>query len=519
MFGTLLLTCALSGQSPSEAPSFRRIELSVLEDKIRGGWAGQMIGVSYGAPTEFQYLGKLVPEDDLPLWSPERIADALEQDDLYVDITFAQVLIEYGLDATTESFGAVFRETRFPLWHGNLAARRALVRGVEAASAGTPDHNVHANDIDFQIESDFIGLMTPGLPQASQELCHRVGRIMASGDGLYGGMFVSGMYSAAFFTSDPRRIVEAGLALLPASSPYAQTISDVLSWSEEFPDDWTHVWRLIEQRWGRQDSCPEGALRPFNIDAKINGAYVALGLLYGRGDFETTIRIATRAGQDSDCNPATAAGVLGVVLGYDGIPAEFTHAIESIADETFRNTRSTFNSITADTFHQAIAMVERHGGRRTKEALTVRAQPPLPAESALWVDYGSPVERVPVSDSRWQFRGLWQDRTVEKWSQPFSSWVGADTEAEALVRFTGTGAIVVGWYLPTGGLADIYLDGTWSTTVDAYPDEDDFKFHESLWHAFGLEDREHEIRLVVRGEPHAESHGTEISLTDLLVFR
>ena len=28
--------------------------------------------------------------------------------------------------------------------------------------SGHPDYNVHANDIDFQIESDFIGLMTPG---------------------------------------------------------------------------------------------------------------------------------------------------------------------------------------------------------------------------------------------------------------------------------------------------------------------------------------------------------------------
>ena len=51
--------------------------------------------------------------------------------------------------------------------------------------------------------------------------------------------------------------------------------------------------------------------KPFNIDAKLNGAYVALGLLYGAGDFDATLRIATRAGQDSDCNPASAGGTLG----------------------------------------------------------------------------------------------------------------------------------------------------------------------------------------------------------------
>ena len=39
-------------------------------------------------------------------------------------------------------------------------------------------------------------------------------------------------------------------------------------------------------------------------------------------DFGKTIEIATRAGQDSDCNPASAGGILGVMLGYNAIPEE-----------------------------------------------------------------------------------------------------------------------------------------------------------------------------------------------------
>ena len=69
----------------------------------------------------------------------------------------------------------------------------------------------------------------------------------------------------------------------------------------------------ILTNWDRNDSCPDGAFDPFNIDAKINGAYVALGLLYGKGDFRRTLEIATRSGQDSDCNPSSAAGVLGQI--------------------------------------------------------------------------------------------------------------------------------------------------------------------------------------------------------------
>ena len=48
-------------------------------------------------------------------------------------------------------------------------------------------------------------MMTPGLPQASNDIALRVGRVMNYGDGIYGGMFVACMYSAAFFESDPRQ--------------------------------------------------------------------------------------------------------------------------------------------------------------------------------------------------------------------------------------------------------------------------------------------------------------------------
>ena len=90
--------------------------------------------------------------------------------------------------------------------------------------SGHPDYNIHANDIDFQIESDFIGLMCPGLPQASNRFADRVGRVMNYGDGLYGGMLFGAMYAAAYFESDPRKVVETGLACIPAKSACARLI-------------------------------------------------------------------------------------------------------------------------------------------------------------------------------------------------------------------------------------------------------------------------------------------------------
>ncbi|MEJ2239066.1 MAG: ADP-ribosylglycohydrolase family protein, partial [Gemmatimonadales bacterium] len=211
-FALVVTVVAVLAACAQDSARYEAEQLSVLEDRIRGGWAGQMIGVSFGEPTEFRYLDRIMPEEELPEWQPEMVSSTLNQDDLYVDMTFAAVLDEKGLDATTDDFGAMFREAQYRLWHANLAARRALRRGVPATLSGTPQYNSHANDIDFQIEADFIGLMAPGMPQASNDICRRAGRVMNHGDGILGGVFVSGMYAAAIFESDPRRIVEAGLA-------------------------------------------------------------------------------------------------------------------------------------------------------------------------------------------------------------------------------------------------------------------------------------------------------------------
>jgi hypothetical protein len=502
----------------SRTPVTRELPLAVLKDKIEGGWAGQMIGVSYGAPTEFRHLAKIIPEESLPEWDPSKVANALRQDDLYVDMTFAKVLDDKGLDATTEDFGLMFRDTRYHLWHANLAARRALRRGVPATLSGTPKYNVHANDIDFQIESDFIGIMTPGLPQAANDVAWRAGRVMNYGDGIYGGMFVAGMYSAAFFESDPRKVVEAGLASIPEESPYAKLIRDVLEWSKKHPGDWIKVWNMVEEKWDKREPCPEGAEHPFNIDAKLNGGYIALGLLYGEGDIGKTIQISTQCGQDSDCNPSSAAGIVGVMTGYKAIPDVWRSGIEAIADEKFDYTDFTFRTIVESTLKRAIAMVERTGGRLEGDKLIVAVQEPKPAKLEVWDDYGSPVERIPVSDSSWSWKGDWQ-LEKERFTRTNRAVVSSTKGSEAAIEFEGTGAIVSGQYLVTGGMADVYLDGELHSTVDVYPDEAGWKGGESVWHAFGLPNGKHSIRLVVRGESYGESRGADIVINELIVFR
>ncbi len=158
----VLTVCALSWAVSANA-EVRQLSPQDLHDKVMGGWAGQMIGVSFGAPTEFKAMGK-INEAELK-WSPDRVSNAIEQDDLYVEMTFAKVMDDLGLEATCEQYGEAFRVSKYGLWHANAGARRALNQGIKAPWTGHPKYNFHANDINFQIEADFIGLMCPGLPR------------------------------------------------------------------------------------------------------------------------------------------------------------------------------------------------------------------------------------------------------------------------------------------------------------------------------------------------------------------
>jgi hypothetical protein len=505
--------CVTAASARPQAP-VRRISRAVLEDKVRGGWAGQMIGVSFGAPTEFRFLGRTI-EGELP-WGPERIRNAIDQDDLYVEMTFAEVMDRVGLKATTEQYGEAFRDSKYNLWHANAGARRLLNNGIKAPWSGHPKYNIHANDIDFQIEADFIGLMCPGLPRESNRYCERVGRVMNYGDGLYGGMFVCGMYAAAFFESDPRKLVEAGVACIPADSDYARLIRDVIKGYELYPNDWKRTWQIVQTGWDHDDPCPGGVLQPFNIDAKLNGAYIAIGMLYGGGDFARTLEITTRCGQDSDCNPASAVGVLGVVLGYERIPDQWKSGIPEIADRKFAFTDYSFKDIIRSTIARAETIVRSAGGSVEGSELLIPEQAPRAPKLEQW-DMGIAQRLIAAGHPDWTWTGEWESVRGRVDATQFEGKQSNGGGREAKLTFEGSAVLVVGARNQEGGRAEVYLDGKRAGEINAYIVER--TTDHGLWHAYGLKPGRHTLRIVTREQSDPRSRGKKLPIYGAFTFR
>lgn len=319
---------ASCNENISKEEKSRKISYEEYVSKMKAGWIGQMAGVGWGGPTEFHYLGQIIPEENIPDWEPGLI-NQFNQDDIYVEMTFLRTLELYGLDVSIRQAGIDFANSEYRLWHANKYGRINLRKGIAPPDSGHPEFNEHADDIDYQIEADYSGLISPGMPNMVIELGEKFGRLMNYGDGLYGGQFVGGMYAEAFFEKDIEKIIRAGLLCIPPESQFAECINDVLKWWEQYPDNWQTTWNLVNDKYQknpeyRKFSCDKG---DFNIDAKINGAYIVIGLLYGESDPDKTIIITIRCGQDSDCNPSNSAGILFTTMACENVPEKYKSAL------------------------------------------------------------------------------------------------------------------------------------------------------------------------------------------------
>jgi hypothetical protein len=501
------------------SPSQRTITPALLKDKIAGGWAGKMIGVTYGAPAEFRALGRTY--EDPITWTPKNIPESMWQDDIYVQLTFMMTMDRFGMDAPAKKFQEMFAKAGYMLWHANVQARKNYYDSIFPPMSGHPDYNSHADDIDFQIESDYLGFIAPGMPVTASAMADKIGHIMNYGDGVYGGVFIAALHTQAFFHSDISAIVENALKTLPPQSDYAKIVSDVIILHRQYPEDWRAAWRELENKWGADHICEAGST--FNIDAKLNGAYIVMGLLYGNGDPVRTLEISTRCGQDADCNPSSAMAVLGVMHGFEGLPREMREGVLLAKDSVFINTDYSFAKAVDRTYEYAAQVIARAGGTVTDTLITIPEQ--IPSSVRFEDSFPNVVLKKKLTifeKGPWKMSGKWKTRDRQNWQakeQIPQSMVSSRKGDAVEFRFNGTGVAVHGNWKKDGGTADIFLDGSFVRTIDTYYFYNGQE-HENmvLWQVNGLPAGDHTLRLVVNGKKRPGSLGSNIYLTQAAVF-
>ena len=295
-------------------------------ERIYAGWLAKIIGIRLGAPIEG--------------WSYEQIRDiygeldgyAVDYKDFAADddsngpIFFLRALEDSGKwdkmeaqDVAEALLNYAPFEHGFFWWGGygvstEHTAYLNLKNGISAPRSGSVEQNGHAaaEQIGGQIFIDTWGLVTPGNPDRAASLAEKAASVTHGGNGVYGGIFVAVCVSFAFVEHGIRKIIEKGLAYIPADCEYAKAVRAVMEYYDVHPGDWRACRRFVFENYG-YDKYPGVCHIIPNI------AVMILALLYGNGDFSDTLNICNRCGWDTDCNVGNVATIMGVRNGLESI--------------------------------------------------------------------------------------------------------------------------------------------------------------------------------------------------------
>ncbi len=307
------------------------------DNRVYAGWLGKCIGVRFGAPLEgWTYqeirdtLGEVTEYLPLPagkLFKPD--------DDTALPMLLIQALADYGAKVTAVNLGETWlnylADQRGTLWWGGYGistehtAYLNLANGVNVPLSGSIAMNgAHlAEQIGGQIFSDIWGLVVPNNPQLAAEYGAKAASVSHDGNGVYGGMFIAALVSAAFSERDPHKLIEIGLSHIPAESEFARVTTAVCQFHQQYPDDWHAACAFIQANFGYDRYPGEVHIIP-------NAGIVAMALLYGDGDFSRAVQIANMGGWDTDCNVGNVGAIMGVAVGLEGIERQWREPMDDL---------------------------------------------------------------------------------------------------------------------------------------------------------------------------------------------
>ncbi|MHC4592237.1 MAG: ADP-ribosylglycohydrolase family protein [Planctomycetota bacterium] len=298
------------------------------EERVYAGVLGKIIGVYMGRPIEgctYEWIMERLGETHY--YVHERVGQPLivPDDDISGTLTFLRALPDHGttLELTPEQIGQTWLnyliEERTVLWWGGLGkstghtAYLRLKSGVQPPASGSIETNGRtvAEQIGAQIFIDGWGLVSPGDPEQAAELARRAACVSHGGEAIYGAQVVAALVAGAFTESDMGRLLDAGVAAVPADSTIARLHADIREWREQ-DDDWHKTRARIAERYGYDKYGGGCHVIP-------NHAIIVLALAYADDRFQRALMIGNTAGWDTDCNVGNIGCIMGVKVGLAGL--------------------------------------------------------------------------------------------------------------------------------------------------------------------------------------------------------
>lgn len=321
-----------------------------LANRILGGWLGRVAGCNLGKPVEngdfwspariraYLEMADAYPlRDYIPALDPMpegfrfhrswpettrgQVRGSARDDDIDYSILAVWLLEQYGFELTPDHVAQAWLSF-LPYLQVFTAERAVLVNllhNVPIASAAET-RNPYREWIGALIRADVFGWVFPGKPGMAARLVYSDASLSHRCNGIYAAMWAAALVSLACVAAKPQEAVEQSLDFVPARSRLAEALNSV---HELYRTGctWEAAVETIRARFGWYSW----------VHSINNACLITAGLLWGEGDFTTTVGLTVQGGWDTDSNGATAGSVIGTVLGADQLPRHF---IEPLQDRT-----------------------------------------------------------------------------------------------------------------------------------------------------------------------------------------
>ncbi len=218
------------------------------------------------------------------------------------------------------------------IWVSNAEARRIMgTYGLCPPITGMGHANVGSSMIDAQLTTEFFGALAPGMPHKALAMADLPIHTTADGQAAHAAQFFAVLYSLATQVPaglSPRDralwLIDHARAYIPDSSKTAGIVDFVRNsyLTNPNPGNWAYTRDAIADRY-QTNAFNNGFIFRAWFESSVNFANGVMLLLYSEGDFKRALQIGTLGGWDSDNPTATMGGLYGLMLGDDGIAAQF----------------------------------------------------------------------------------------------------------------------------------------------------------------------------------------------------
>ena len=346
-----------------------KIDRAAYAEKLQGFWLATCIANWTGLVTEMDKIGNIgdlktgpfytradwgMP-DQPNIWSentPSTISPTIDfvfadedtlwgaDDDTDIEYIYQELLLQ---NQTSFLTGEQIRngwmkhiktEEENYLWVSNQKALDLMKEGLVPPATGDPQHNPEYEMIDAQLTTEIFGLYAPGRPDFGVKMATLPIQTTAREESEWISAFYVRLFSLAS-TADISLPIkqqlfqladQAALELPAASYPAAMYRYVNHLYASGIP--WEQARDSVYQRY--QVEQKDG----YTMTSKnlyCNGCYAAginfaaslVSLFYGEGDLKETIKIGALAGWDSDNPTATWGGLIGFMLGKEGVEKAF----------------------------------------------------------------------------------------------------------------------------------------------------------------------------------------------------